>query len=370
MSFAVYQTNGQCPAPHVIYLTSRDAIEYPTTRQEYNPDSGVVEQKNERLRTDCIWSMSIALSQYRHFDAVISLQNVQIPRTYYDFVGGYNDQLYCVFVNLANDIHIDFTITVPPGNYEPDSVASTLQPLLGAAMTTAAAAAQLAPFTSDPTVVYDKPSNKLTFGFGATQTPGIRVEFMHQPNAPGDFPRALTRELGFMDTENAYIQLSAGGAFDSFPPAVGSKMFTPFVLDLTAGMHTIMVRTNLTPTSVLASNTDLLGVKSVTYSSILAAVSCSNTPPGSIITLDRMGQPARVHSQQVSLIRAQLTQDDNRLIDLMGHDWSMTLAVSYTPRGDPVPPPISEPAKTDNTASNKKRPANQTQNNNTPASST
>ena len=387
MSHAVYQTDGTAPAPHVIYLNSADAIQYPTPRAVYNPVSGVSEPNDVPMKTDCMWQLSNSLGQYRDYDMLIALEDVDIPYSWYTIEGGYNDQLYFKIGIDGNAPIGSFTLTLPPGNYTPTSMGAKLDEVLGPAMDRAVRgnfrlAAALSngmnsPFVSDVKAQYNVEQNKLSFTYGtnfAILGPALSVSLHFEPGPPValTFARGMNKMLGLSTERDAFMRKATylppvyTGVFSSFPPAQRDKdvtldkgfMFTPHVIDLKEGQHTIMVRTNLTPTSIMASSTDSLGNRVVSYSSILGMVSMANVTPGDVVKLTRPTQPARVHSQQINMIRAQLTQPNNRLVDLNNHDWSMVLSVCYVKRGDPQPPPII--TKTSTTAPDKKQDKKQT----------
>lgn len=319
-------------ASRVMFINSRDAtqnnsLDYLTTDFTFIPEEAVVVPQHQTI--------------------LMSLHHTSIPFSFYNFQEGRNCHLdYGLTATGVNSNSTTGTIIIPEANYNAVSLLDKIMELLNAEpnvgqltirynrdtlkyeynwIPTAAAYGRL-------TLRIATGTNALTnfrdeIGFNSNKfingNEGFNVYFDN--NLAGGF--ALDCGYSTDAASTTYYAL-ASGASSAFWTGEGNQGTTKnifSVVDVSASIRSLYVRSNLTTQSVLDS------AVGGGFSSILARIPI-DVDSGGVITIspsDGSVHKLYVKVKDITIIGLRLTDQRNRLIDLNGLDWDISLQFDF-----------------------------------------
>lgn len=227
---------------------------------------------------------------------LVSCIGATIPYTFYNVRSQINNR---VAVRLTEDGLI-YNLDIPEGNYSSTSLLLKLKELFDGSV-----------FTETINITYDRVSMKFDFtivGGGGTAF----FDFTPENN-----PYPLNVELGFPLTKS---QLT-------------TNTKSPNVADVNGSIHGLYIRSDISTNSIYDS-------ESKSLSGILSRIPIRVNFGGIIFwdTADGIGHKAQVDNQTIKSIRIRLTDDRNRLINLNGLDFSITLMFDFAYKKSQIQP--------------------------------
>ena len=274
-------------ASRVMFINSADATQH---------------ANNNFLTTDYIFIPDESIVVPPHHNILMSIHHVQIPYSFYNFQEGRNNKLdYGLTANGVTSNATTGTITIPEGNYN----AATLMRKIGQLISAEANVGTL-------TIRFNRDTLKYEWNW----VPLVNFERLTLRISSGT--NALTNfrdEIGFND--NKFYQGS--GIYDVFFDNIFS------VVDMNAAIRSLYIRTNLTTSSVLDS------AVGGGFSSILGRVAI-DVGSGGVITIsptDGAVHKLYIKVREITIIGIRLTDQRNRLIDLQGLDWDISLQFDF-----------------------------------------
>tara|TARA_R100000734_G_C3310530_1_gene101310 strand:+ start:116 stop:1090 length:975 start_codon:yes stop_codon:yes gene_type:complete len=218
---------------------------------------------------------------------LVSCIGATIPYTFYNIRENVNNR---IAVRLTENGLIT-NLDIPEGNYSSTALLLKVKELFDGAA-----------FTETINITYDRVSMKFSF----TIVGGGSTAFFDF--TPVNNPYPINVELGFPLTIN---QLT-------------TNTLSPNVADVNGSIHGLYIRSDITSNSIYDS-------ESKSLSSILARIPIRVNFGGIIFwdTSDGIGHKAQVDKQQIKTLRIRLTDDRNRLINLNGLNFSLTIMFDF-----------------------------------------
>ena len=325
-------------ASRVMFLNSRDATQ---------------NNSLDFLTTDYIFLPEEPVIVPQHQTILMSLHHTSIPFSFYNFQEGRNCNLdYGLTASGVNSATTTGTITIPEANYNAVSLLDKVMELLNAE-----------PNVGQLKIRYNRDTLKYEYNWIPTATAFGRLTLRLATGT-----NALTNfrdEMGFNKNKwvngnegfNVYFDnnLTAGhalncgystdaaattyyalatGASAAFWTGEGNQggvtknLFS--VVDVMASVRSLYVRSNLTTSSVLDS------AVGGGFSSILARIPI-DVDSGGVITIspsDGSVHKLYVKVKDITIIGLRLTDQRNRLIDLNGLDWDISLQFDFVEPDD------------------------------------
>ena len=296
-----------------------------------------------------------------HHSIVMSTHHTSIPYTFYNFRKGINTILRFSITNpgVNGSTAALHTIHITPGNYNVLTMITQITDKLNAH----------ASFVGTLHIRFNPDTNKYEWRYNAPAGGRILTFRLTEGGVSGaDFEDDISAEIGFdsmkwvakrdviqdvffqddgLGNANSFtFGTSFGGGTpgaNTFATSTSTSYFwngdftqgvaEPFEnffssVDMMANNHNLFVRTNITSHSVQDSTTN------GAFSSILAKIPVSNslTGRGGMITLDPTDGAVHQLLLKVKVIDAihiRLTDRKNRLIDLNGLDWNISLQFDF-----------------------------------------
>ena len=327
-----YQLQPNAPGSKIIYFDSRDG-QYPINNAAGDP-----------ITSDVIFYFDDALTVQSHVDTLISCHAASIPFSFYLIRENQNNVLELTIGKNSTEVYnVETSLVFPSGNYSPAQIASEFETLLKQKLEQLSAAGGAlngvwATPVFAPKCTYLEFKNKLVFQWhvpsntptGDHQTPDIQVRFRCGPTEAS----TITRELGFTPTNSSFFALTAGGDITGFPDSGLDHVagcLTPNCIDLVSSVHSIFVRTNLTTSSTLDSATK-------NFSTILTRIPIGNVTTGKIIHhTGNSTHQALTKLGSIRNIRIRLTDDRNRLLQLGGLSFQVSILFNFVYNEKPIP---------------------------------
>ena len=317
-------------ASRVMFLNSADATQH---------------QAGSSITTDYIFIPDESIVVPPHHTILMSLHHTQIPFSFYNFQSGRNTNLdYGLTDTGVNSNSTTGTITIPEGNYNAATLLNKIMELLNAETN-----------LGTLTIRYNRDTLKYEFNWvGLASYRRLTLRIATGTNATTNFRDEIGLNsnkfyLG-ADNFNVYFENNGGGRLECgystdaadtpyYIQAAGAD--TAFwtgegnqggltenifsVVDMNAAIRSLFVRTNLSTTSVLDSSVG------GGYSSILARVPI-DVDSGGIITIspaDGAVHKLIIKVREITIIGVRLTDQRNRVIDLNGLDWDISLQFDF-----------------------------------------
>ena len=316
-------------ASRVLFINSADtrnlSTNFLTTEYTFTPDESIVVPP--------------------HHTILMSLHHTQIPFSFYNFQSGRNTTLdYGLTATGVTSAATTGTITIPEGNYNAQTLINTITTLLNAEAN-----------VGTLTIRFNRDTLKYEYNWvGLAGNERLTLRISNGTNTLTNF----RDEMGFND--NKFVNsldvydvffdnnlvgdgaLSCGYSTDAastvyYTSAVGdtdywtgignqgdtANIFS--VVDMNAAIRSLYIRTSLTTSSVLDS------AVGGGYSSILARVPIEVDSGGviSISPSDGAVHKLIIKVREITIIGVRLTDQRNRLIDLNGLDWDLSLQFDF-----------------------------------------
>ena len=318
-------------ASRVMFINSADATQHAS---------------NNFLTTDYIFIPDESIVVPQHHNILMSLHHVSIPYSFYNFQDGRNNQLdYGLTASGVVSNATTGTITIPEGNYN----AATLMRKIGQLISAEANVGTLTMRFDRDTLKYEwnwvplVGNERLTLRIssGTNAATNLRDEIGFNDNK---FYQGLGIYDVFFDNNLGGVlrcgfSISGGASTDYY--VIGAGASTAYwtgegnqggvtanifsVVDMNAAIRSLYIRTNLTTTSILDS------AVGGGFSSILARVPI-DVNSGGIITIsptDGAVHKLYIKVREITIIGIRLTDQRNRLIDLQGLDWDISLQFDF-----------------------------------------
>ena len=316
-------------ASRVMFLNSADATQH---------------QAGSSITTDYIFIPDESIVVPAHHSILMSLHHTQIPFSFYNFQSGRNTTLdYGLTDTGVVSNSTTGTITIPEGNYNAATLLNKIMELLNAETN-----------LGTLTIRFNRDTLKYEWNWvGLNNYRRLTLRIASGANADTNF----RDEMGFNSNKfylgasnfNVYFQNDGAGNLDcgfstdaaatSYFQTTGAN--TAFwtgegnqggltenifsVVDMNAAIRSLYVRTNLSTTSVLDSSVG------GGFSSILARVPI-DVDSGGIITIkpaDGAVHKLIIKVREITIIGVRLTDQRNRVIDLNGLDWDISLQFDF-----------------------------------------
>jgi len=301
-------------------------------------------QLQGNLTSDYIFIPDESIVVPPHHTILMSLHHTQIPFSFYNFQSGRNTQLdYGLTDTGVISNSTTGTIDIPEGNYNAQTLLTKIMELLNAETN-----------VGTLTIRFNRDTLKYEFNWvGLASYRRLTLRIATGTNTANNF----RDEIGFnsnkfylgSDIYNVYFEndgagnLSCGFSTDdaqttyftstdadtTFWTGIGNQVAGTenifSVVDMNASIRSLYIRTNLTTSSVLDSSVG------GGYSSILARVPI-DVGSGEIITIspsDGSVHKLIIKVREITIFGVRLTDQRNRLIDLNGLDWDISLQFDF-----------------------------------------
>ena len=312
-------------ASRVMFLNSADATQnlsanYLTTDYMFIPDESIVVPP--------------------HHTILMSLHHTQIPFSFYNFQTGRNTILNYGLTDTGVVSGADTgTIEIPEGNYNAQTLLNKIMELLNAETNLGTLTIR---FNRDtlkyewnwvPLVNFERLTLRISSGTNALTNFRDEIGFNDNKFYQGSgiydvfFDNNLGGVLNCGFSSNYYV-LGAGASTtywtgEGNQGGVTANIFS--VVDMNAAIRSLYIRTNLTTSSVLDS------AVGGGFSSILGRVPI-DVGSGGVITIsptDGAVHKLYIKVREITIIGIRLTDQRNRLIDLQGLDWDISLQFDF-----------------------------------------
>jgi hypothetical protein len=246
--------------------------------------------------TDFSYELEQPISVPENQLLLVSCIGATIPYTFYNVRDNINSRL-CV--RLTEDGLI-YNLDITAGNYSSTALLLKIKELFDSQE-----------FTETINITYDRVSMKFDF----TIVGGSGTAFFDF--SPETNPYPINVELGF---PKAKTQIT-------------TNTKSPNVADVNGSIHGLYIRSDISTNSIYDS-------ESKSLSGILSRIPIRVNFGGIIFwdTGDGIGHKAQVDNQLIKTIRIRLTDDRNRLIDLNGLDFSITIMFDFVYRKSQIQP--------------------------------
>ena len=264
----------------VVHINSIDATTKfssdRTTDFSYELEQPIVVPENQMILVSCI--------------------GATIPYTFYNIRSNINNR---VAVRLTENGLI-YNLDIPEGNYSSTALLLKLKQLFDGQV-----------FSETINITYDRVSMKFNF----TIVGGSGTAFFDF--TPENNPYPINVELGF---NKSLTQIT-------------TNTLSPNVADINGSIHGLYIRSDISTNSIYDS-------ESKSLSGILSRIPIRVNFGGIIFwdTADGVGHKAQVDNQTIKSIRIRLTDDRNRLINLNGLDFSITILFDFVYRKSRIQP--------------------------------
>ena len=304
-------------------------------------------QGTQGLTTDYTFTPDEGIVVPAHHAILLSLHHTQIPYSFYNFQNNRNNKLDFsltaagVSGSTAVPVVAQYTITLPEANYNAASLLAKIKELLEAHANWGGGTINIR-FNRD-TLKYEW--NYRSFGFIDSR---LTLRIATGNNADTN----CRNEIGFNDnkfiaadaTQDVWFEDNGINQLAGKSDAIGTNntLFTGVnqnsywdgddgavnrfsVIDVLSSIRSLYIRTNLTTSSVLDSSVG------GGFSNILARVPIE-VGSGGIITIspsDGSIHKLLLKIREISVISVRLTDQKNRVIDLNGLDWDLSLQFDF-----------------------------------------
>lgn len=342
-------------------MTSYAETETPASRVLYiNSDNATTTYNNKDTDFEFVLEEPIVVPT--HHAILASVYSAEIPYSFYNFEVGRNtllDYQISGFGNPANYVNVGgrdvfnffpaggcYRFLVPPGNYTVFQLANVLK----AGILTAPAGVPALDIKYDP---ISQKFNFICIVKGTRVTLGLQNGLFS--GLDGD---DINEEIGF-DLNNIqgdpFVEQDAGGLFPynngyTRPPLVVPGVGTdinngPFaiptfleaddVADMNSAIRSLFIRTNLSSQSVLDS---FIGGG---FSNIFCRVPLNDEPGGTLRIEPRNGDIHKLllKTKTITSVSITLTNQRNRIIDLNGLNFDISIKLDFVAVRDLPPPP-------------------------------
>jgi len=275
----------------VIHLDSSNATQKLENDSDGNP-----------LSTNFIYNLVEPIEIPRNEDCEISLYTTTIPYSFYNCRSGVNNTIQIQYVDNTPTLNEIATILLDEGNYSATALKSAFIKKVSELDS------NTYPIISSLTfeITYSRETLKYEFTL-TTSLPncsGFSIDFLLAKSLFG-FRVAMPQQFTSIDTKRT--------------------LKSDICIDINDSIHGLYVRTNLSSKSTLDNENG-------TFSNILARIPI-NTNAGGIIfhTPNNSKHKSKVSLHSIQSIGLKLTDDKNRIINLNGLDFQVSLLIDFVP---------------------------------------
>lgn len=321
-------------ASRVMFINSQDATQH---------------QAGSSITTDYIFIPDESIVVPPHHSILMSLHHTQIPFSFYNFQTGRNTTIDYGLTDTGVVSNTDTgSITIPEGNYNAATLLNKIMEILNAETN-----------LGTLTIRFNRDTLKYEWNWiGLASYRRLTLRIATGANGSDNLDRNFRDEIGFNSNKfylgnagfNVYFEnngagrlecgystdsastpyfILASGADTAFWTGEGNQagltenIFS--VVDMNAAIRSLYVRTNLSTSSVLDSSVG------GGFSSILARVPI-DVDSGGVITIspsDGSVHKLIIKVREITIIGVRLTDQRNRVIDLNGLDWDISLQFDF-----------------------------------------
>lgn len=314
-------------ASRVLFINSADT-------QPQNADPSIT--------TDYLFIPDESIVVPLHHTILLSLHHIQIPFSFYNFQLTRNCKMdYGLSTAGSTTFTTEGTITIEEGNYNATTLMDTFTTKLNAEANVGTLTMRFNRDTLKFEWNYDNDTGSadnarltLRIATGTNRNINFRDElgfnsnkFIDRDNSFDVFFEDNGANLicGYSNTSvnQTYFTGAVADFWDGDNTAETDNIFS--VIDVNSGIRSIFVRTNLTQTSVLDS---AIGGG---FSTILARIPI-DVDSGGVITIspsDGSVHKLLIKAREITSFEIQLTDQRNRVIDLNGLDWDISLQFDF-----------------------------------------
>ena len=314
-------------ASRVLFINSADA----------QPQNG-----DKSITTEYLFIPDESIVVPAHHTILLSLHHIQIPFSFYNFQLNRNCKMdYGLSTAGSTTFTSTGTITIEEGNYNASTLMTAFTTKLNAEANVGTLSMRFNRDTLKFEWNYDNDTGSannarltLRIGTGTNSLLNFRDELGFNSNKFIDRNSELdvffeddgaNLKCGFSNTgvNTTYFTGALGDFWDGDNDAETDNIFS--VVDVNSGIRSIFIRTNLTQTSVLDSS---IGGG---FSTILARVPI-DVDSGGIITIspsDGSVHKLLIKAREITSFEIRLTDPKNRVIDLNGLDWDISLQFDF-----------------------------------------
>ena len=304
------------------------------------------------LTTDYTFTPDESIVVPPHHAILLSLHHTQIPYSFYNFQNNRNNKLDFsltgVGVNGSQGIQTGF-ITLPEANYNAASLITVIKTQLEDN------AAWIAVGGGTINIIFNRDTLKYEWNYrGSGAASRLTLQIGSGNNGSQNADINCRNEIGFNDnkfidadsTQDVWFEDNGTTQKAGSSDAAGSNntLFTATpnnrdaywdgtdgvnnrfsVIDILSSIRSLYIRTNLTTSSVLDSSVG------GGFSSILARVPI-DVSSGGVITIspsDGSIHKLLLKIKEISVISVRLTDQKNRIVDLNGLDWDLSLQFDF-----------------------------------------
>ena len=329
-----YITDTSTPASKVIHLDSAHA------HIQYSKD-----EEGNLITTNFLYHMNEAIVCPDHLSMICSLHTATIPYSFYNVRNGINNSLVLQYTDASNIFSGFYKIVFPSGSYDALSFINTFEAIMTGSNN----------FLSNPweTIdgvnqyrIYQWQNNTTWVPIGInpfTDTTGGKQSTII--NAVLDRTRyryhifdtsgAQAPQTTYIDIKWSNVETTVGDLFgfrtdgpERVPYSSDQTIFlaSDKVIDMNDEIHGLYLRTSLTTDGTLNSETG-------TFSNILARIPIDKNFGGVIFhTPNNSTHKLQISLPTIKMIGVKLTDDKNRLIDLNGLNWQLSIQIDFVPR--------------------------------------
>ena len=334
-----YITDTSTPASKVIHLDSAHA-----SINHIKDDEGNV------ITSDFVYYMNEAITCPDHLSMLCSLHSATIPYSFYNIRNGINNELVLQYTDPTGFRGGRYKIVFPSGSYTALSFINTFQAImtgsanfLGNPWESASGVPQYRIYYWQYNVqwvplvaggVGYNPFTDTSGGKVATIVNALldrtRLRYhIYETNSPVE-PQTTYIDLLWNDTETTTQDLFGfrADAPTRIPYSSDKTIFlsSDKVIDMNDEIHGLYLRTSLTTDGTLNSETG-------TFSNILARISIDTNFGGVIFhTPNNSSHKLQISLPVIKYIGVKLTDDKNRLIDLNGLNFQVSVQIDFLPR--------------------------------------
>ena len=335
-----YITDTSTPASKVMHLDSAHAhVNF------------IKDDEGNILTSNFLYHMNEAIVCPDHLSMICSLHTATIPYTFYNVRSGINNELILNYVSLVPFHSGRYKIVFPSGSYSALTFINMFQAIMTGSNNFLgnpweyrngvpqyriylwAYATTWIPLVSGG-VGYN-PFTDTDNGKQATivnaELDRVRLRYhIYETNSPGMSGQLTYIDLLWDDTETTCNDLFGfrDDADQRIPYSSDKTVFlgSDKVLDMNDEIHGLYLRTSLTTDGTLNSETG-------TFSNILSRIPITTNFGGVIFhTPNNSTHKLQISMPVIKMIGVKLTDDKNRLIDLNGLNWQLSIQIDFVPR--------------------------------------
>ena len=335
-----YITDTSTPASKVIHLDSAHAhVNF------------IKDDEGNILTTNFLYHMKEAIVCPDHLSMICTLHTATIPYTFYNVRSGVNNELILNYTDVTGFRSGRYKIVFPTGSYSALTFINMFQAImtgsnnfLGNPWEYRSGIPQYRIYlwaygtTWIPLVTGGVGFNPFTDTFNGKQSTIVNAELdrvrlryhIYETNSPGMAGQLTYIDLLWNDVETTCNDLFGfrDDAGQRIPYSSDKTIFLggDKVIDMNDEIHGLYLRSSLTTDGTLNSETG-------TFSNILSRIPITTNFGGVIFhTPQNSTHKLQISMPVIKMIGVKLTDDKNRLMDLNGLNWQLSVQIDFVPR--------------------------------------